>query len=103
MNFDINQVIKDIENAIAGIYNENYSQVKDMTQEYLDSSKIRLESLLTDISTGSIDNEFFNKRLADEQAILESQLLSFKVAGVSVAKEAASKGIEILFKIVDNI
>ena len=100
MDFDINEVLAEMLDAIKGSVKDDWKFVKDNANNFLQNRKERLELLASLRVTNQINDEFFKKRLADEQDILSSELHSIAIIGKVVAQNAANAAIAVLEKAV---
>jgi hypothetical protein len=101
MNFDINQVIAGMLGAIKDTVKVNWHEVKDIATTYIENKKNRLELLAALRLNDEIDQEFFEKRMKDEEKIMESELLSLKIVSTAIAQKAANAAIEVLSSSID--
>ncbi|WP_281226189.1 hypothetical protein [Flavobacterium aquiphilum] len=99
MTLDINEILADMLNAIKGSVKDDWSVVKKSANNFIQSKKDRLELLANMRITGAIDNDFFEKRLADEKEILTSELHSIAIVNKVMAQNAANAA----FKVLENV
>jgi hypothetical protein len=100
MDFDINEILADMLNAVEGEVKDNWKNVKDAASTFLQYRKERL-SLLAELRLNNeIDQDFFERRLADEAKILESELHSIAIISKAIAQKAANAAIEVLQKAI---
>jgi hypothetical protein len=100
MSFDLNEVIKDMIDAVKATVQAKWKNVKDPATSYIESRKDRLEFLASARLNNEIDEDFFQKRLKDEKKILESELLSLKIVSTAIAQKAANAALEVLSKAI---
>ena len=100
MKFDINQVLKQMLDAIAGTAKNDLPILKETGKIFLISRKERLGQLATFHISGAIDEEFFKNRLEDEKLLLESELHALKIMTMATAQRAANAAIEVFSKAV---
>lgn len=103
MNFDINEVLAQMLNAIKDSVKENWKLVQEPANNFLQSKKERLELLASLRIENQIDEEFFLKRLESEKDILESELHAIAIISKSIAQRAANAAIQILVNAVTRI
>lgn len=103
LQINIEEILQDIKNTLESLYNEKYPEIKEVTETYLQASKERLLSLSNDYLSGQLTSEFFLARIEDEKAILESQLLSYKVMGISLAKEISEVALNLLVQSIQKL
>ena len=100
MNFDINEILADMLNAIKGTVKDDWDVVKKSANSFIQSKKERLELLANMRLIGAIDNVFFEKRLADEKEILTSELHSIAIVNKVMAQNAANAALKVLENVV---
>ncbi|OJW77607.1 MAG: hypothetical protein BGO69_11955 [Bacteroidetes bacterium 46-16] len=100
MAFDINEVLSNMLNAVKGTVKDNWSTIKDTANTFLQSRKERLDLLISLRLDNQISEELFQKRLADEQAILESELHSIAIISKAIAQQATNAAFDVLGKAV---
>jgi hypothetical protein len=96
MAFDINEVLAQMLGAIKTTAKDNWTNVKDTANGFLQDRKLRLELLASLRLQKQISQEFFVKRLADEKKILESELHSVAIITKAIAQKAANAAIDVL-------
>jgi len=96
MAFDINEVLAQMLGAIKTTAKDNWTNVKDTANSFLQDRKLRLELLASLRLQKQISQEFFVKRLADEKKILESELHSVAIITKAIAQKAANAAIDVL-------
>jgi hypothetical protein len=99
MNFDINEILADMLNAMKCTIKDDWNVVKKSANNFIQSKKERLEMLVNMKFEGAIDNEFFEKRLADEKEILISELHSIAIVNKVMAQNAANAA----FRVLENV
>jgi hypothetical protein len=95
MQFDINEVVAQMLGAIKDTVRDNWSVVKNGASDYFQDHKSRLELLASLRLHDQISQDFFEKRLSDEEHILESELHSIAIITKAVAQKAANAAIQI--------
>ena len=101
MDFDIDEVIAQMAEAIKGSVQQDWTYVKEKAAAFLQERKSRLELLASLRIMNHIEQEFFELRLTDEKEILESELHALALITKVVAQNAANAAIDILRKAVD--
>lgn len=99
MELDINEILADMLDAIKNSVKDDWKVVKKSANNFIQSKKDRLELLANMRLIGAIDNDFFEKRLADEKDILTSELHSIAIVNKVMAQNAANAA----FKVLENV
>lgn len=100
MAFDINETLADMLQGAKGVVKDNWPQVKDTANKFLQNRKERL-SLLAELRLNNdIDNATMQDYLKDEQKIFESELHAIAIIGKAIAQKAANTAIDIFEKAV---
>jgi hypothetical protein len=100
MNFDINEIVAQMVDIVKTNVSENWEEVRNVTNQFLQRKKERLE-LLADLRiTGEISQERFESRLKDEELIMEAELHAIAVITKAKAQKAANAAIDVLKKAV---
>ena len=102
MKFDIDETLAEMLKAIKATVKDNWRSVKDNANVYLQGRRSRLELLVSLRLTKEIKEEFFLKRLKDEQKILESELHSIAIMSKAIAQKAANAALDVLEKAVNT-
>lgn len=100
MDFDINETIADMLNAIKNASKNHWKFIQDTANTYLQNKKDRLELLSSMRIKNQISNEFFLERLKDEKSILNSELHSIAIITKAMAQAAANAAIDVLQKAI---
>lgn len=100
MKFDIDEVLKQMLDAIVGTAKNDLPILKETAEIFSISRKERLEQLAAFRLSGAIDAEFFKNRLEDEKLLLESELHALKIITKASAQQAANAAIDVLSKAV---
>ncbi|CAN5685167.1 hypothetical protein BH10BAC2_BH10BAC2_03690 [soil metagenome] len=103
MQFDINEVLADMLGAVKKVAKENWDMVKTTANDFMQSRKLRLELLASFRLENQISQEFFEARLKDEKAILQSELHAVAVISKATAQKAANAAITVLESAVSKI
>lgn len=96
MKLDINEIVADMLNAMKVSIKDDWKVVKKSANNFIQSKKDRLEMLTVMRLEGAIDNDFFEKRLADEKEILTSELHSIAIVNKVMAQNAANAALKVL-------
>jgi hypothetical protein len=102
MKFDIDETLADMLKAIKVVVKDNWKNVKDNANIYLQDRRNRLELLASLRLDKEIKEEFFQKRLKDEQKILESELHSIAIMSKAIAQKAANAAFDVLDKAIST-
>lgn len=100
MNFDINEVLFQMAGAIKANVAENWEEVKNPTNAFLQSRKDRLALLADLLIQKEISQARFDSRMEDEKLITEAQLHAIAVISKAIAQKAANAAIDIFQKAV---
>lgn len=100
MNFDINEVLFLMTDAIKQNVTENWEEVKQPTNAFLARRKERLELLADLLIKKEISQARFESRMEDEKLIAEAQLHAIAVISKAIAQKAANAAIDIFQKAV---
>lgn len=96
MTFDIDETLAQMLKAIKDVVRDNWKMVKENANTYLQTRRSRLELLASLRLTNEIKEEFFRKRMKDEQKILESELHSIAIMTKAIAQKAANAALDTL-------
>lgn len=96
MDFNINEVLAGMLNAMKVSFGSDWGVVKETANGFIQNRKIRLEKLAQRRLSGSIDQEFFLARLEDEKEILSSELHAIAIVSKVLAQNAANAAIKVL-------
>ena len=102
MKFDIDETLADMLKAIKVVVKDNWKNVKDNANIYLQDRRNRIELLASLRLDKEIKEEFFQKRLKDEQKILESELHSIAIMSKAIAQKAANAAFDVLDKAIST-
>lgn len=100
MKLDINEILADMLAAIKGTIKDDWNVVKKSANNFIQNKKDRLELLANMRLAGAIDNDFFEKRMADEKEILTSELHSIAIVNKVMAQNAANAAIKVLENVI---
>jgi hypothetical protein len=100
MNFDINEVLFQMTDAIKQNVAENWDEVKQPTNAFLQNRKERLDLLADLLIKKEISQKRFDSRMEDEKLIAEAEFHSIAVISKAIAQKAANAAIEIFQKAV---
>jgi len=100
MDFDINEVLANMLTTIKNNVDENWDQVKNTSNQFLQNKKERLELLAELRISGELSEEKFQSRLKDEKLVLEAELHAIAVISKAIAQRATNGAIEVLEKAV---
>lgn len=100
MKFDIDEVLSNMAAAVKNEVKDDWQVIKITVNNLFGSSKDRLEQLTSFRLQNQISEEFFQQRLADEKAILTSELHAIAIIGKVTAQNAANAAINVLQKAV---
>jgi len=100
MSFDIDQLLKDMTNAVADVVKDDSSSIKDYSRELFDNEKQSLKELAEARIRKDIDEEIFNRELAREKKVLEIELLTISIMNKAMAQKATNAALDIFVKAV---
>lgn len=103
MDFNIDEVLAQMLNAVKGEVRENWDLVKGSANGFLQSRRLRLELLASLRLKNQISGQFFEDRLKDEKDIMTSELHAIAIISKVTAQNAANAAIAVLQKAVDSI
>lgn len=96
MNFDINETLAQMIDAVKTTLGDNWEFAKQTVNDFFQSRKARLDLLTSLRLDGEISENFFEKRMADEKDILESEMHAVAIISKVAAQNAANAAIDIL-------
>jgi hypothetical protein len=100
MNFDINEVLANMLSAIKETVDDNWDEVKNTANQFLQRKKERLELLAELRISNELSQEKFESRLADEKLITEAELHAIAVISKAIAQKATNAAMDVLEKAV---
>lgn len=100
MNFDINETLAEMANAIKGVVKKDWPQVKNTVNKFLQNKKERLLLIAELRLSGDLTEEKMKLRLEDEKLVAEAELHAIAVVSKAMAQKAANAAIEILEKAI---
>ena len=100
MKFDINEVLAEMLSAVKETVDDNWDEVKNTANQFLQRKKERLELLAELRISNELSQEKFESRLADEKLIIEAELHAIAVISKAIAQKATNAAMEILEKAV---
>lgn len=103
MEIDINELVAKMLDSIKASVKDNWKNVKDYANEFLQKRKDRLELLISLRAHNEISQEFFMKRLKDEENVLKAELHSIAIINKATAQKAANNALKILEAAVKTI
>jgi len=100
MNFNIDTVLADMLGAIKGTITNNWGEVKNVADQFLQRKKEKLELIAQLRISGDLTQEKFESRLQDEKLVLEAELNALAVISKAIVQKAANAAIDILVNAV---
>ncbi|MCH6235358.1 hypothetical protein [Cognataquiflexum rubidum] len=100
MNFDINEVLFQMVGAIKQNVGENWDEVRNPANVFLQNRKERLALLAELLISKEITQERFDSRMEDEKLIAEAHFHAIAVISKAIAQRAANAAIDIFQKAV---
>jgi len=101
MNFDIDQVLKDMASAITGTVKEGAGDIKDAVEKIMDAEKESLKELAEARLRGEIDDAVFKREIEREKLVVEAELLTISIMTKAMAQKAINTAMDIFFKAVN--
>jgi len=102
MKFDINEILASMLDAMKGSIKDDWPVVKNSANNFIQSKKDRLELLGNMRLQVAINDDFFEKRLADEKEILISELHSIAIVNKVLAQNAANAAFKVLEDVINT-
>jgi hypothetical protein len=102
MKLDINEILADMLNAMKGTMKDDWEVVKKAANNFMQTKKDRLELLANMRLSGDISEEFFEKRVVDEQEILISELHSIAIVNKVMAQNAVNAAFKVLESVIST-
>lgn len=100
MSFNIDQVLKDMADAVSDAVKEGTGDIKTSAEEILDSEKESLKELGEARLRGDIDQAVFDREIEREKKVVEAELLTIKIMTKALAQIAVNAAIEVFVKAV---
>ncbi len=100
MAFDINETLAQMLGVVKTTVEDNWSEVKETANEFLQRRKVRLELLADMRILGEITQKRLESRLEDERLLLEAELHAIAVITKAIAQKAANAAFDILNKAI---
>ncbi|MCR9016940.1 hypothetical protein [Aquiflexum gelatinilyticum] len=95
MNFDINEVLFQMTDAIKQNVAENWDEVKTPANNFLQNRKERYTLLADLLINNEISQPRFDSRMEDEKLIAEAEFHAIAVISKAIAQKAANAAIDI--------
>jgi len=102
MNFDLNETLADMANAIKISLKDNWPEAKSIVNDFLTRRKVRLELIADMRFKGILDDASMNIYLEREKNLLEMELIAIAIISKSMAQKAANAALDIL-KVAINV
>jgi hypothetical protein len=100
MSFDIEQVLKDMADAVADSVKEGAGDIKSSAKEILDLEKESLKELAEAKLKGNIDQEAFDREIEREKKVVEAELLTIEIMTKALAQKAVSAAIDVFVRAI---
>lgn len=100
MSFNIEEVLKDMADAISNAVKEGTGDIKASSKEILDSEKESLKELGEAKLRGDINQEVFDREIEREKKVVEAELLTIKIMTKALAQKAVNAAIDVFVKAV---
>lgn len=102
INFDIKDILAQMAGVVKDTAAKNWKQVKEVTNQFLQNRKERLQLLAELRIAGDLEDDKFVSRLEDEKLVFEAELNALAVITKALAQRAANAAIDIFEKAVRN-
>ena len=99
-NKAIEDILKDMADAISNAVKEGTGDIKAFAKEILDSEKESLKELGEAKLRGDINQEVFDREIEREKKVVEAELLTIKIMTKALAQKAVNAAIEVFVKAV---
>lgn len=96
MDFNINEVLAGMANAVKDSLAEDWPEAKSVLNRFLQNRRARLELLAELRLNNEITNDDLISRLEDEKLLLDSELHTIAIIGKAAAQRAANAAIGFL-------
>ena len=100
MSFDIDQVLRDMADAISDAVKEGAGDIKAFAKEIVNAEKDSLKELGEARLRGEIDDAVFEREIEREKKVVEAELLAIKIMTKALAQKAVNAAIEVFVKAV---
>jgi hypothetical protein len=100
MSFNIDQVLKDMADAVSDAVKEDAGDIKSSAKEILDAEKESLKELGEARLRGEIDQEVFDREIEREKKVVEAELLTIKIMTKALAQKAVNAAIAVFVNAV---
>lgn len=98
MSFDINQVLKDMADAITDAVKGAEVDIKDSANEIMNAEKDSLKELGEARLRGVIDDAVLNREIEREKKVVEAELFTLKIMTKALAQKAVNAAIDVFVK-----
>jgi hypothetical protein len=95
MSFNIDQVLKDMVDAITGTVKDGVDELKVAAKEILDAEKESLKELGEARIRREIDDIVFNREIEREKKVVEAELLTIEIMTKALAQKAVNAAIDV--------
>ena len=103
MSFDIDQVLKDMADAISDAVKDGAGDIKTSAKEIMDAEKESLKELGEARLRGEIDDIVFDREIEREKKVVEAELLTIKIMTKALAQKAVNAAIDVFVKALKAI
>lgn len=100
MSFDIDQVLKDMAEAVSNAIEEGAGDIKSSAKEILDAEKESLKELGEARLNGEIEQDVFDREIEREKKVVEAELLTIQIMTKALAQKAVNAAIDVFVKAV---
>jgi hypothetical protein len=95
MSFDINEVLKNMTEAIRKAVKDDVGNIDQYASRILDNEKDSLKELSLAKLSGEINDEVFEREIEREKKVLEAELLTIQIMTKSLAQKAVNAAIDV--------
>lgn len=100
MSFDIDQVLKDMADAISDTVKEGAGDINSSVKEILEAEKKSLKELGEARLRGKIKQDVFDREIEREKKVVEAELLTIQIMTKAVSQKAVNAAIDVFVKAV---
>ncbi len=102
INFDIKDTITQMLGVVKQTTGENWKDVKEFANQFLENRKERLKMLAELKISGDLDNEKFLSRVEDEKLVFEAELNALACVSKAIAQRAVNGAIDVFHQAVQK-
>ncbi len=100
MSFNIEEVLKDMVDAISDSVKEDAGDIKSYAKEILENKKESLQELGEARINNEIDDTVFDREIEREKQVVEAELITIEIMTQALAQKAINAAIDVFVKAV---